>query len=92
MATVVTDKKKFLELMNKGWEKSRYTSGSYIVRKKGHAYCCAMGAAALGAGVYPGELYINFSNSNVYESAIIRANDKAGSKRAARAAVTKLLS
>lgn len=90
MATVVTDKKKFLELMNKGWEKSRYTRGHYIRRKKGHDYCCAMGAAALGAGVPPGYLIIHFDD--VYEGQILNANDKAGSKRAARAAVTKLLS
>lgn len=87
---IVTDKKQFLELMNKGWEKSRYTKGTYGLKKKGHQYCCAMGAAALGAGVNPGFLIVRFPD--VTEDQITTANDWAGSKRAARAAVTKLLS
>lgn len=49
-----------------------------------------MGAAALGAGVPPGYLIIHFDD--VHEGQITTANDKAGSKRAARKAVTELLS
>lgn len=88
----ITSKKKFLELMNKGWEKTRYTAGNYRIKKKGHQYCCAMGAVAVAAGVLPGTVHIDFPDSRIFEVDITLANDTAGSKRAARAAVTKLLS
>lgn len=37
---IVKDKKQFLELMNKGWEKSRYTSGNYSLKKTAFTRPC----------------------------------------------------
>jgi hypothetical protein len=78
-------KQKFDRLMVEGFGMARYNVGSYNERKKGHDYCCAIGAVALAAGKDP----IDVENSlPIFVSrAIIAASDEAGSKRKAIKAV-----